>query len=649
MHITESGSRREVLEWSHRVKELLDKHGDTAAADGVANAIAQFEENRFLIAVLGKAKRGKSTLLNAMLGRHDDLVAPIDKLPASSAITRLVWAEREAATVFFRDGRQESVGYERIREFVTEERNPENRKGVEIVEAAGPFSGLDRDLILVDTPGAASIHQHHDAILHAFIPQADAVVFLVTARMPLDQDELDLLKNVKAADIRKVFFAVNRVDESNETDIQAAIDHNRKLLADVGVSVERIHRISARNAFRGARASSGIPELLAEVSQFLAANKGRVLAARLVSRVCQCAEPAEQGLVLELASSRKTAGELDEELQKLSESKRGIEEERGLTEREFTLEWDRAVDLFEYSVREARSEAKSAVLNRVARTSLTGLRALIKELPTIVSHSIEDALAAAGQRMEETMSAASRKLQVSYPVIEVKSVGEIAVRTRSGHHVLVGGVSGAAAAATGIGLAMAGSAAAAGIAAANAAAVAAATTTVTAPTALAGLGSLASFLGSLGVPYLGAIGTALAGAGTGTATVAAPVVLTTTPLWVAIAGPVGWTLAGVGLLTVPFAWRVSKVKQKEKLEEACREQVDMVFQRILAERIPALRRMGTSILDDFRLRLDRQLTQIESTISHARDHRPDPQRVSVLQQLNLAFQHALAEAPRLNS
>jgi len=85
-------------------------------------------------------------------------------------------------------------------------------------------------LILVDTPGAGSIHEHHDQILHAFIPQSDAVIFLVTAGMPVDEDEQALLKKIQAADIKKVFFALNKVDVENPQDIDDAVTHNQRCL-----------------------------------------------------------------------------------------------------------------------------------------------------------------------------------------------------------------------------------------------------------------------------------------------------------------------------------------------------------------------------------------------------------------------------------
>ena len=227
---------------------MAKQYGDAVTAAALDEAITQFIQNKFVLAILGKAKTGKSTLLNALLARRDDLVAPIDRLPASSAITRFYWNEAEAAAVHFRNGKAQHIPFKNIRDYVTEESNPENRKEVNIVEVGGPFPGMDHDLVLVDTPGAGSIHEYHDQILQEFIPQADAVLYLVTARMPMDQDELDLLTKVKAADISKIFFAINKVDATSETDLEDAEKHNLHVLGEAGVTVGEMHRISAKRA-----------------------------------------------------------------------------------------------------------------------------------------------------------------------------------------------------------------------------------------------------------------------------------------------------------------------------------------------------------------------------------------------------------------
>jgi len=607
MDITGMNSRRALITWANHLADEIADRADKDVLEGVRRAVANLESDRFVMAILGKAKRGKSTLLNVLLGRNDDTLAPVDKLPASSAVSRFRWADNDHATVVYRDGTRQDITFEQIREYVTEESNPENSKGVDVVEIEGPFAGLERNVELVDTPGAASIHEHHDAILHAFIPQADAVIFLVTARMPLDQDELDLLRQVKAADIRKVFFAINRVDEATETDLNDAITHNRTLLARNGIQVDQIYRISAKKAFNGDLSNSGIPEMMMAIANFLLTNKAKVLNARFVSRVSELIRPVAMSLELEAASNDKSTTELQRDLSCLRDKKRHLESERKFAEREFRLAWGRAIDDFEHGLTTAKINVDAEFVRKINGVSVLDVTKFARELPTFLTKLIEDQLSPVSRKCEETIREACERLQASYPSLDLHKGGAIAVRTRAGSELITGSVGGLATAATGVGVAAAGSAAAATIAAANVAALHA-TTTVAAPSVLSGLLSL------LGLE-------ALAPLATGTATVAAPAALTATPLWVALAGPVGWTLAGVGILAVPFSWRLSKIRLKDKLEAAGREQIEQVFSRLESTRVPALRNMGKGIVEEFQVRLDRQLEQTEAAISNALERR----------------------------
>jgi len=630
-------ARTNWIDWGRQVLEIAQVRNDKSAARGIELAMQQFAQENFVLTIVGKAKRGKSTLLNALLGRKDDQVAPIDRLPASSAISRFRWGETEQAQVTFRNGQHETIPFSRIREFVTEELNPNNGRQVDVVDVEGPFAGLERDLVLVDTPGASSLHEYHDDLLHAFLPQSDAVIFLVTARMPLDQDELELLRALKTADIRKVFFAINRVDEATTTDLADAAAHNQKLLADLGVSVERLHRISGKKAFLGDVAASGVDELLDEINTFLANHKAKLLEARFVTRVCQQIVPVAQALDVAIASARRSATELDDDLAKLEHERARLSQDRSLSEREFSIAWTRALDDFGQALREARPAAEVTVVSAVESTPLTKAGRLAKELPTIVSNACQEKLAPAASRLEEALRSACEKLDSQYPTVAVTvSQADMALGTSSGSNTLfAGSLGGAALATTGVGLVAAGSTAAASIAAANAAAVAA--TTVTVPTVAS------SILGS--IPYVGGVLGQLA---TGTAIVGTPAAVATTPLWVAISGPVGWTLAGIGALTVPFAWRVSKLRQKSELENAAKKQVTELFQRLETDRIPALKRLGTSIIEEFQLCLDRQLAAIESSLIAGRDHRPDEQQLHSWKSLAERLQGLLSEAGALS-
>jgi GTPase SAR1 family protein len=485
----ELDSHRSVIDWAKELVREINDRADKSILDEFRLAIRNLESERFVLAVLGKAKRGKSTLLNVLLGRDDDTLAPVDKLPASSAVSRFRWAEKEIATAVLRDGNRQVIGLQQIRDFVTEELNPGNSKGVELVEIEGPFARLDKKLELVDTPGAASIHEHHDAILHSFIPQADAVIFLVTSRMPIDQDELDLLARVKSADIHKIFFAINRVDEASGSDLKAAIVHNQTLLVRNGIHVDKIHCISAKKAFRGDFEGSGSPELISVINSFLIANKSKFLRDRFISRVSALVRPIAMSLELEAASSAKSSIELQRDLASLQEKKRSIESERGFADREFRLAWTRAIDDFEEGVASAKTNVQSELSKKLKGTSLLDITKVARDLPTWLTSVIENQLSIVALKYENSTREICDRLQTTYPRLDLNQDGAISVRTKDGNELITGSIGGLAATATGLGVAAAGSAAAATIAAANVAALHA-TTTVLAPSALSGVLSM---------------------------------------------------------------------------------------------------------------------------------------------------------------
>jgi GTPase SAR1 family protein len=601
----------------------------------ISEAKQQLLANTFTLAVIGKAKRGKSTLINALLGRTDDVVAPIDKLPASSAITRFRKGDVKA-TVFYQDQRVEEIPYSRIREFVTEEANPRNRKNVALLDVAGEFANLPSQVELVDTPGAGS---DHDALLHAFIPSADAVVFVLTARMPLDLDELELLKEIQAADIKKLFFVLNKVDESEPCEIEEAISHNRKLLGSIGLSVETFHTISAKHAFAG-DADSNVPQLIADIGQYCNENKGKVIRRRFLAKVNGAIEGEVRAVEVALLSSSKSGAELELEIENLRRQRQESTFRGEFLEKEFQRGWESAVSRFSDALGGAETKVRDNVVERVNACTVLGLGKLVKELPTYFNKQLEQNLKPAADAFEIRAKELCGELNAEYPSLSLGSDGKVFVNVRRDLTAEKGLVSGGLLAAGGLGFATAGASTAATIAASNAAAIAAYSTATSAAVGTATTAGLftaggvvldsISFLlvgTPLGFSGAGALG---ASAAAGVAPVVTAPTLASTPLWVAISGPIGWTLAGVGLLAVPFCWRLSRLKQKDKIEVEARKQVVEIFQSIRENRLPSLKEVGASILGGYRNNLDYQIQQLEDTLSNAKTNRPSLSEVEVL-------------------
>jgi serine/threonine protein kinase/GTPase Era involved in 16S rRNA processing len=633
--------RNALIAWAHEIRDLIRTRGDQDGATQIEDAITEFRNDKYSIAVIGKAKRGKSTLLNALLGRKDDLVAPVDKLPASSAITTISYSPNESADVVFRDERCEPITYDQIRSYVTEEGNPKNAKGVACVNVAGPFPGLDHDMQLVDTPGGDSMHEHHDELLHAFIPSADAVIYLISARMPIDASEKELLRKVKATDSQKIFFAINRIDELSAADLADAVRHNSQELNKLGMSVTKLHEISALRAYQGNVSASGLPALCEEMRVYLAENKGKVLARRFIMRVLSIVKPVRDGLEVSIQSAEKTTMQLDAELKKLQAQRAENETKQKFAAKEFEIQWNRALDDFAAGISAAKDEVQKKIGDRIAGSGLSQINTLVKELPSIISNEIEDRTMPLARTFEETVAQASRRYVDSVPGVEMPGMSAN-VRAQQGPSMAPTALGGVAAIATGTAAIQAGLAF---VPAVTSQVVVGSTAPVAYQAAAATGGTLLQMIGS----FFGWGGATQAGATVGGmfATTTTTTTTAAAPLWVAMSGPVGWTLIGVGAIAIPIAWRISKLKQKDEIAEATESEISRLFRKLETERVSALRRLGDSVAKDLEIKLQREYDFLESAISEAIAKRPSPEGIAGYKQLASRIDNLLQQTATL--
>ena len=75
------------------LREMLHKRGDERSQRQCEDLLRKLAEDRFTLAVLGQFKRGKSSLLNALVGRE---LLPVGVLPLTSANCRICEQSRAA-------------------------------------------------------------------------------------------------------------------------------------------------------------------------------------------------------------------------------------------------------------------------------------------------------------------------------------------------------------------------------------------------------------------------------------------------------------------------------------------------------------------------------------------------------------------------
>lgn len=203
----------------HRaVAELLGAAAGEASGRGREDLAARLQEARrrvgrseTVVCVVGEFKQGKSALINALLSTD---VCPVDDDLATMAVTVVRHGETPKATVRRREHGElveEAIDPAALPDWVTERGNRENHLNVEIVEVeiSDPF--LAQGIALVDTPGVGGLNAAHAAATLAFLPLADALVFVTDAAAELTAAELQFLSTAEGAD-RPILVALTKID-----------------------------------------------------------------------------------------------------------------------------------------------------------------------------------------------------------------------------------------------------------------------------------------------------------------------------------------------------------------------------------------------------------------------------------------------------
>jgi GTP-binding protein EngB required for normal cell division len=333
---SQDGTQLERLAQSAR--ELVPLAGAVAPhlAGRAADLAARLEAGRFLISVVGEFKRGKSTLLNALLGRE---LLPTGVLPLTAVATEVAYGP-EHLSIHHLDGSDEEVAVERLAEFVTEEGNPGNEQRVARAEVRVPAEILRPGATLVDTPGLGSVFRHNTEAAEAELLRTDGAIVVFSADAPFSEQERELLDLLVQRSAR-TFFVLNRIDHLAPGELDQVRRFVEQGICDALGRKEPLFCLSARAALAakhagddGDLAASGFSAFETAVRSFLAEDlvEARLAVAR--REVTRLAVLLDDATAVEEAALRHTAADLDDRLRRFetaaAEQRRAFDEDRVL-------------------------------------------------------------------------------------------------------------------------------------------------------------------------------------------------------------------------------------------------------------------------------------------------------------------------------
>lgn len=263
--------------------------GRKAAEDQFQELLVKLAEDRFTLAVLGQFKRGKSSLMNAIIGQE---ILPTGVLPLTSAITILRYGPKERLII---EKEKSSFPLElsvaSLPDYVTEKGNPQNQKQVKAAYIELPVPFLRYGLEFVDTPGVGSVIAENTKTTYSFLPACDAALFVTSVDTPMTSVELDFLNTIKEY-VHKIFFIVNKIDlvaDEEKKEILDFVAHT--IQSGTGLQIDKIFAVSCQTAITGRATGntelyekSGLKTLEDTLSLFLTGEKSETFLAAIAQK-----------------------------------------------------------------------------------------------------------------------------------------------------------------------------------------------------------------------------------------------------------------------------------------------------------------------------------------------------------------------------
>lgn len=202
----------------------------------VEQALAGIEDDTFDIVVCGEVKKGKSSLINAIIGED---ILPVDIKVATAQAFRIVNSNEQSYYLVHTDGTKKPIAQEDLAAYGSQaviDKNGEPitfDKIVDYMEVHVPIPFLPKSIVLVDTPGLGAIYANHATVTKRHLSKAAAVIFVMDPSNPLTDSEIEFLDQITAI-TPNVLLVMTKQDNYDDTYINTQINRNVEILINKG-------------------------------------------------------------------------------------------------------------------------------------------------------------------------------------------------------------------------------------------------------------------------------------------------------------------------------------------------------------------------------------------------------------------------------
>lgn len=220
-------------EWLAVIDEVVTTHGLVEVRPMLSALVERIETRSLEIAVFGRVSSGKSSLLNHLL---DTDALPVGVTPVTAVPTRVAYGPQAEFQVSFAQGLPVTAPIDRLRDYATEQGNPDNVRHITRIDVKLPIPWLE-GIVFVDTPGLGSVSRNGELESLAYLPRCDIGILLIDAASTLSQEDTAVVHALLQSGA-EAMVVLNKADLLSSSDRSTTLKYVReKLEADLDQDV----------------------------------------------------------------------------------------------------------------------------------------------------------------------------------------------------------------------------------------------------------------------------------------------------------------------------------------------------------------------------------------------------------------------------
>jgi predicted GTPase len=267
------------------MNEIASSHYQLHPLAQSISAHADLLYKPFRVAVMGEFSRGKSTLINALLGKE---LLVSDFRPNTAVRTTIRASTKQHIRVHFLSGQEPFVEetddiLHALAAVTSDASSGDNQQGLLMgtrkslaqeykeVEVFADIQFLrEREIELIDTPGLGSVFESHQAVAQSIISSVDMVLYIAQYDPGISGDDIDFLLSTREQKDRFRFLLTKRDRVKTPEKLQEMLGFVQDTLREkVGIEHPYIYPVAAISALNGHYAESGIPEAIVGIDNGL--------------------------------------------------------------------------------------------------------------------------------------------------------------------------------------------------------------------------------------------------------------------------------------------------------------------------------------------------------------------------------------------